>query len=146
MSFWSFWQKVSLILCPPGFTISASVRVRWSRYISSTGFGVLEGHRVLAREACYLPLLRLESGRNLVFTSNTQESLTCKDRRVGREGCLACSKVKTSQDHQASLVVVVTTLLRVHLQLCGFIWVDVILSSVQTTRVSPCSQEPGLFC
>lgn len=66
-----------------------------SKSISPTRLGVSEGHRVCAREGC---VLRLASGRNLMFTSNTQEILTRRDRRVSGEDHLACSEVKASQD------------------------------------------------
>lgn len=93
-----------VILQAEGLSCSVSSRLHqvclsWepsvSKSISPTRLGVSEGHRVCAREAC---VLRLASGRNLVFTSNTQEILTRRDRRVSGEDHLTCSEVKASQD------------------------------------------------
>ena len=84
-----------------------------------------------------------------MFTSNTQEILTSRDRRVSGEDRLACSEVKASQDHQPFLVTGATTLLRALLQPSGFrndpIWVDVMLSSVQITKVFTMLSGAGLI-
>lgn len=74
-----------------------------------------------------------------MFSSNTQQTLTIRDRRVNGEGHFACSESVTSYHGQPPPVVMDATLLRALLQPSAFrndpIRMDVMLSSIQTTRV-----------